>query len=120
MAERRNGSVIIVSSIGGLKGSSSLGTYGLSKAADMALARNLAVEWGPATCASTASRPDSCAPTSRARCGRTPTSTSERLQRYPLRRIGEPDEIAGTAVFLASVAGSFITGQTIVMDGGAT
>ena len=70
MAARGDGAVIIVSSIGGLKGSSSLGTYGLSKAADMALARNLAVEWGPTTCASTASRPASCAPTSRALSGR--------------------------------------------------
>ena len=47
MAERRGGSFIIVSSIGGLKGSSVIGAYCISKAADFQLARNLAVEYGP-------------------------------------------------------------------------
>ena len=75
MAGRGDGSVIVVSSIAGLKGHGKLGIYGLSKAANMQLVRNLAVEWGRHTCASTAWRRAWCAPTWRGRCGRTPTPT---------------------------------------------
>jgi NAD(P)-dependent dehydrogenase (short-subunit alcohol dehydrogenase family) len=120
MAKRRDGSVIIVSSIGGLKGSSVLGAYAISKAADMQMARNLAVEWGSSNV-----RINTIAPglvrTDFARALWENPATYERVvSTYPLRRIGEPDEIAGAAVLLASRAGSFITGQTIVVDGGAT
>ena len=120
MAQRRDGSVVIVSSIGGLKGSSVLGAYGISKAADMQMARNLAVEWGPSNV-----RINTIAPglvrTDFARALWENPATYERVVgSYPLRRIGEPDEIAGAALLLASKAGSFITGQTIVVDGGAT
>jgi NAD(P)-dependent dehydrogenase (short-subunit alcohol dehydrogenase family) len=120
MAERGGGSVTIVSSIGGLKGSDKLGAYGISKAADMQMARNLAVEWGPKNV-----RVNSIAPglvrTDFARALWEDPAIYERTVRsYPLRRIGEPPEIAGAAVFLASAAGSFTTGQTIVIDGGAT
>jgi NAD(P)-dependent dehydrogenase (short-subunit alcohol dehydrogenase family) len=120
MAERRNGSVIIVSSIGGLKGSSALGTYGLSKAADMALARNLAVEWGPRNVRVNCIAPGLVRTDFAKALWENPEIYQQTVQRYPLRRIGEPDEIAGTAIFLASAAGSFVTGQTIVVDGGAT
>jgi NAD(P)-dependent dehydrogenase (short-subunit alcohol dehydrogenase family) len=120
MAERRSGSVLIVSSIGGLKGSSTLGTYGLSKAADMALARNLAVEWGPRNVRVNCIAPGLVRTDFARALWENPDIYQQTVQRYPLRRIGEPDEIAGTAVFLASAAGSFITGQTIVVDGGAT
>jgi NAD(P)-dependent dehydrogenase (short-subunit alcohol dehydrogenase family) len=120
MAERRDGAVIIVSSIGGLKGSSSLGTYGLSKAADMALARNLAVEWGPRNVRVNCIAPGLVRTDFAKALWENPDTYNATVTRYPLRRIGEPDEIAGTAVFLASAAGSFITGQTIVVDGGAT
>jgi NAD(P)-dependent dehydrogenase (short-subunit alcohol dehydrogenase family) len=120
MAERRDGAVIIVSSIGGLKGSSSLGTYGLSKAADMALARNLAVEWGPRNVRVNCIAPGIVRTDFARALWENPEIYQQAVQRYPLRRIGEPDEIAGTAIFLASPAGSFITGQTIVVDGGAT
>ena len=120
MAERRDGAVIIVSSIGGLKGSSSLGTYGLSKAADMALARNLAVEWGPRNVRVNCIAPGLIRTDFAKALWENPDTYKATVQRYPLRRIGEADEIAGTAIFLASAAGSFVTGQTIVVDGGAT
>lgn len=120
MADAGGGSVIIVSSIGGLKGSDVLGAYGISKAADMQMARNLAVEWGPRKV-----RVNCIAPglvrTDFARALWEDPDTYERsVARYPLRRIGEPDEIAGTAIYLASAAGSFVTGQSIVVDGGVT
>jgi NAD(P)-dependent dehydrogenase (short-subunit alcohol dehydrogenase family) len=120
MAARREGSVLIVSSIGGLKGSSALGTYGLSKAADMALARNLAVEWGPSNVRVNCIAPGLVRTDFARALWENPEIYKQTVERYPLRRIGEPDEIAGTAIFLASRAGSFITGQTIVVDGGAT
>ena len=120
MADSGGGSVIIVSSIAGLKGSESLGAYAISKAADMQIARNLAVEWGPQNI-----RVNCIAPGlvrtdfARALWGN-PEIYQDTVSKYPLRRIGEPDEIAGAAVFLASAAGSFTTGQTIVIDGGGT
>jgi NAD(P)-dependent dehydrogenase (short-subunit alcohol dehydrogenase family) len=120
MAERRDGSVLIVSSIGGLKGSDKLGTYGLSKAADMALTRNLAYEWGPRNVRVNCIAPGIVRTDFAKALWENPEIYEQAIQRYPLRRIGEPDEIAGTAIFLASAAGSFITGQTIVVDGGAT
>jgi len=120
MAERKDGAVIIVSSIGGLKGSSTLGTYGLSKAADMALARNLAVEWGPRNVRVNCIAPGLIRTDFAKALWENPETYNATVQRYPLRRIGEADEIAGTAIFLASAAGSFVTGQTIVVDGGAT
>jgi NAD(P)-dependent dehydrogenase (short-subunit alcohol dehydrogenase family) len=120
MAERKDGAVIIVSSIGGLKGSSVLGAYAISKAADMQLARNLAMEWGPHNI-----RVNCIAPgLIRTDFARALWENPELLNRYetqtPLRRIGEPDDIGGIAVLLASRAGAFITGQTIVADGGVT
>jgi NAD(P)-dependent dehydrogenase (short-subunit alcohol dehydrogenase family) len=120
MAERGDGAVLIVSSIGGLKGSSSLGTYGLSKAADMALARNLAVEWGPRNVRVNCIAPGIIRTDFAKALWENPEIYNRAVQHYPLRRIGEPDEVAGTAIFLASAAGRFITGQTIVVDGGAT
>ena len=120
MAEGGGGSVIIISSIGGLKGSDKLGAYSISKAADMQIARNLAVEWGPKNV-----RVNSIAPglvrTDFARAlWENPEIYEATVSKYPLRRIGEPHEIAGAAVMLASSAGSFTTGQTIVIDGGGT
>ncbi|GGC06594.1 SDR family oxidoreductase [Pseudoduganella buxea] len=120
MIERRDGAIIIVSSIGGLRGSPVIGAYNVSKAADMQLARNLAVEFGPHNV-----RVNCIAPgLIRTDFARALWEDPERLRQVnenaPLRRIGEPDEIAGTAVYLASRAGSFVTGQTIVVDGGVT
>jgi NAD(P)-dependent dehydrogenase (short-subunit alcohol dehydrogenase family) len=120
MAQRRDGAVIIVSSIGGLKGSATLGAYSVSKAADMQLARNLAVEWGSRNI-----RVNCIAPgLVRTDFARALWENPELLARTealtPLRRIGEPDDIGAIAVFLASRAGAFVTGQTIVADGGIT
>lgn len=120
MAARRDGSIVIVSSIGGLKGTEILGIYAISKAADMQLVRNLAVEWGPDNI-----RVNSIAPglvrTDFARAlWEDPVLRKGSEDRTALRRLGEPEDIAGAAVFLASRAGCWITGQTIVIDGGRT
>ena len=120
MIKRKEGSIIIVSSIGGLRGSAMLGAYCISKAADLQLARNLAVEYGPHNV-----RVNCIAPgLIKTDFARALWEDKERLkvreEQTPLRRIGEPDEIAGAAVFLASAAGSFVTGQNIVIDGGVT
>jgi NAD(P)-dependent dehydrogenase (short-subunit alcohol dehydrogenase family) len=120
MAERGGGSVTIISSIAGLRGTGTLGAYGISKAADMALARNLAVEWGPKNV-----RVNSIAPglikTDFARAlWENEKFLKQRIAVTPLRRIGEPEDIAGIAAFLASKAARFITGQVIVADGGVS
>jgi NAD(P)-dependent dehydrogenase (short-subunit alcohol dehydrogenase family) len=120
MQRRRCGSVIVISSIGGLIGSELLGAYTLSKAADMQLVRNIAVEYGPHNV-----RANSIAPgmvrTDFARALWDDPDLHDRVtSRTPLRRIADPDEIAGLAVLLASDAGAFITGQTLIVDGGVT
>ncbi len=120
MAERGGGAVIIVSSIGGLKGTESLGAYAISKAADMQIARNLAVEWGPHNVRVNCIAPGLIRTDFARALWENPDIYQTTVQKYPLRRIGEPDEIAGAAVFLASAAGSFTTGQTLVIDGGGT
>jgi len=118
MRERKDGAVIIISSIGGLKGSPVIGAYDISKAADMQLARNLATEFGPDNV-----RVDTIAPglvqTDFAKAlWENPAILKASTERSALKRIGQPDEIAGMAVFLASKAGGFTTGQTFVIDGG--
>jgi len=120
MAERRDGSVVFVSSIAGLRGSLMLGMYAISKAADMQLARNLAVEWGPKNVRVNCIAPGLVRTDFARALWQNPDIVSQAESVYPLRRIGEPEDIAGTAVFLASRAGQWITGQTIVVDGGAT
>ncbi|MGE0046452.1 MAG: SDR family NAD(P)-dependent oxidoreductase [Hyphomonadaceae bacterium] len=120
MRERKDGSIIIVSSIGGLRGSTVLGAYAISKSADMQLARNLAGEFGPDNV-----RVNTIAPglikTDFARAlWENPAILKASTERSPLQRIGDPDEIAGMAVFLAGKAGAFTTGQTFVIDGGQT
>jgi NAD(P)-dependent dehydrogenase (short-subunit alcohol dehydrogenase family) len=120
MASAGGGAVVIVSSIGGLKGSERLGAYGISKAADMQMARNLAVEWGPRNVRVNCIAPGLVRTDFARALWENPQIYERTVQTYPLRRIGEPKEIAGAAVFLASAAGTFVTGQTIVVDGGAT
>jgi NAD(P)-dependent dehydrogenase (short-subunit alcohol dehydrogenase family) len=121
MAERgQGGSIIIISSIGGLRGSAQIGVYGLSKAADMQMARNLCVEWGPHKIRANCIAPGLVRTDFARALWEDPVLYSKRTRDTPLQRIGEPDEIAGCAVFLASNAGSFTTGQTIVIDGGTT
>jgi NAD(P)-dependent dehydrogenase (short-subunit alcohol dehydrogenase family) len=120
IAQRGGGAVIIISSIGGLLGSAQLGAYGISKAADMQLARNIAVEWGPKNIRANAIAPGLVRTDFARALWENPVLYRKRTRDTPLQRIGEPDEIAGAAVFLASAAGSYTTGQTIVIDGGTT
>jgi NAD(P)-dependent dehydrogenase (short-subunit alcohol dehydrogenase family) len=120
MAARGSGSVIITSSIAGVRGNKAIGLYGLSKAGNAELARNLAVEWGPSNVRVNAISPGLI----RTEFARPLLDDAEvmkrRLALTPLRRAGEPDEIAGVAVMLASRAGAFITGQNLIVDGGTT
>lgn len=120
IAAQGGGSVIIISSIGALRGSDVMGLYGTSKAAEMGLARALAVEWGAKNV-----RVNTIAPglikTDFARAlWEDEERRARREESTPLRRIGQPKDIGGVAVFLASEAGSFVTGQVIVADGGVT
>ena len=118
MAERGGGSVIIISSVAGLLGTPVIGVYGVSKAADMALARNICVEWGPKNVRANCIAPGLVRTDFAKALWDNPQIYQQTIKAYPLRRIGEPDEIAGAAVFLAGPAGSFTSGQTIVIDGG--
>ena len=120
MLERGAGSIIIVSSIGGLKASEVLGAYCISKAADMQLARNLAAEFGPKGVTVNAICPGLVQTDFARALWENPEILQASTSRACLRRIGQPDEIAGMAVFLASKAGAFTTGQSIAIDGGAT
>ena len=120
MAERTDGVVIIVSSIGGFRGHDKLGIYALSKAADFQLARNLAVEWGRRNVRVNCIAPGLVRTHFARRLWEDPTLYAEAVKSYPLGRIAEPEEIAGAAVFLSARAGQFMTGQVIVIDGGAT
>ncbi len=120
MIKHREGSIIIVSSIGGLRGSPVLGAYCISKAADLQLARNLAVEYGPHNVRVNCIAPGLIKTDFARALWEDKARLAAREEQTPLRRIGEPDEIAGAAVFLASAAGSFVTGQNIVIDGGVT
>ena len=120
MAERKDGSVIIVSSIGGLRGSLHLGMYAISKAADFQLARNLAVEWGPQNIRVNCIAPGLVKTDFARALWENPEMLAKSEASTPLRRIGEPEDIAGAAVLLASRAGAWMTGQVIVIDGGVT
>lgn len=120
MVARKDGAITIISSIGGIKASNVIGAYNISKAADMQLARNLALEFGPSGV-----RVNTIAPglvkTDFARAlWENPAILEQATAHSCLKRIGDPDEIAGMAVFLSSKAGAFTTGQTFVIDGGAT
>mgnify|MGYP000955672439 FL=1 len=120
MIERKDGAVIIVSSIGGLRGSPIIGAYNISKAADFQLARNLAHEYGKHGIRVNCIAPGLIKTDFAKALWDNPETLKRSTETVPLRRIGEPDEIAGAAVFLASAAGTFMTGQAVVVDGGAT
>ena len=120
MAERGDGAVIIVSSIAGLRASPNLGGYGISKAADFSLARNLAVEWGPRNVRVNCIAPGLIQTDFARALWENPERLAKRKEQTPLRRIGQPHEIGPVAAFLASPAASYITGQVIVADGGVT
>ncbi|MEC9345944.1 MAG: SDR family oxidoreductase [Pseudomonadota bacterium] len=118
MQARRDGAYIIVSSIGGLKGDRSLGAYAISKAADFQLARNLAVEFGKDNIRVNCIAPGLVKTDFAKALWSDPERSSKRLAGTPLARLGEPEDIAGIAVYLAAPAGSWTTGQVIVVDGG--
>jgi NAD(P)-dependent dehydrogenase (short-subunit alcohol dehydrogenase family) len=120
MAERGGGTITIVSSIGGLKGSAKLGAYAVSKAADFGLARSLAVEWGPKNVRVNAIAPGLVKTDFARALWEDKANLAKRLENSPLKRIGDPADIGGIAAFLASPAAAFITGQVIVADGGVT
>ncbi|MFL4999253.1 MAG: SDR family NAD(P)-dependent oxidoreductase [Xanthobacteraceae bacterium] len=120
MAARGGGAVIVVSSIAGLRGTDMLGIYGISKAADFALVRNLAVEWGPRNVRVNAIAPGIVKTDFARALWENEELMKRRNAATPLRRIGSPEEIGSVAAFLASPAASFITGQIIVADGGVT
>jgi len=120
MVERKDGSIIIVSSIGGLRGSPVLGAYCISKAADFQLARNIAVEYGVHNVRANCIAPGLIKTDFAKALWDNPAILERSTSTSPLKRIGDPDEIAGAAVFLASKAAAFMTGQTLVVDGGVT
>jgi NAD(P)-dependent dehydrogenase (short-subunit alcohol dehydrogenase family) len=120
MAEQGGGSVVIVSSIGGLRGSAQLGAYGISKAADMQLTRSLAVEWGASNVRVNCVAPGLVKTDFARALWEDPDRLKRTVATAPLRRIGEPAEIGGIIAFLASKAASFMTGAVIVADGGVS
>ena len=120
MAAKGGGSVVIISSIAGLTGSRVLGAYGISKAADMSLARSLALEWGKQGIRANCIAPGLIKTDFAKALWDNPETLAGALKASPLNRIGEPEDIAGAALLLGSDAGRFITGTTIVIDGGAT
>ncbi|MFL6723952.1 MAG: SDR family oxidoreductase [Sphingomicrobium sp.] len=120
MLERGEGSIIIVSSIGGLTSSTMIGAYNISKAADFQLARNLAAEFGPRGVRVNCIAPGLVKTDFARALWEDPDTLKAVTRSTPLRRIGEPHEIAGAAVYLASPASTFMTGQAMIVDGGST
>lgn len=120
MATRGGGAMIIISSIGALRGSQVLGLYGTSKAAEAGLARALAAEWGPKNIRVNTIAPGLIKTDFAKALWSDDARRQAREASTPLRRIGEPKDIGGVAAFLATEAGAFITGQMIVVDGGVT
>ena len=120
MIERQEGSIVIVSSIGGLKASPVIGAYNISKAADFQLARNLAAEFGPHQVRVNCIAPGLIRTDFARALWENPQTLKLVTDLTPMKRIGEPDEVAGAAVFLASKASTFMTGQALIVDGGST
>ncbi len=120
MATRGGGSFILVGSIGGILANTVIGAYGMSKAAGHHLVRNLAAEWGPKNVRVNAIAPGLIKTEFARALWEDEKRARERVEATPLRRLGEPRDIGGIAVFLAAPAGAFVTGQCIVADGGVT
>lgn len=118
MAEKGGGAVVVISSVAAIKGSTTLGAYGVTKAADAALVRSLALEWGPQNIRVNAIGPGLV----KTDFAKALWEDPERIERInsanPLRRMGKPEEIAGTALWLATEASGYVTGQLIIADGG--
>ncbi len=120
MVDRGGGSIIIVSSIGGNQGSATLAVYGMSKAADSSLVKSLAVEWGPRGIRANCIAPGLIKTDFSRALWENPKLLAGVEKSTPVGRIGLPDDVGGVAVFLASPAAAYVTGQTIVVDGGLT
>ena len=120
MIERRDGAITIISSIGGIRGTPIIGAYAISKAADMQLARNLAHEFGPHNVRVNCVAPGLVKTDFAKALWDTPEGEKRASSGTPLRRLGEPDDLAGAVIYLSSRAGAWTTGQTIVVDGGTT
>ncbi|MGI9345904.1 MAG: SDR family NAD(P)-dependent oxidoreductase [Gammaproteobacteria bacterium] len=120
MIERKDGAVVIVSSVGGLKGSEMIGPYCISKAADMQMVRNLSSEYGRHNVRINCLAPGLIRTHFARALWENPDILKASTSTTPMRRIGEPDEIAGGIVFLSSQAAGFTNGHTLVIDGGAT
>jgi len=120
MVARKDGCIIIISSIGGLKGSPMLGAYNLSKAADIMMVKNIAAEFGRHNIRANSIAPGLIKTDFAKALWENPDILKSVLTNTPMQRIGEPDEVAGVAVMLASKAGEYINGETIVVDGGTT
>lgn len=120
MVQRRNGAIVVISSIAGLRGAPDIGTYGISKAGEIAMVRNIAVEYGPHNIRANAIAPGLIKTDFARALWENPEYRDRRISLTPLRRVGDPVDIAGVAVFLASKASAFMTGQVLVVDGGFT
>jgi len=118
MVERKEGSIIMISSVGGLKASTVIGGYNVTKAADIMIVKNLAAEFGKHNVRTNAIAPGLFRTDFAKALWENPDILKASTAGCPMRRIGEPDEIGGAAVFLASKAGSFVNGHTLVVDGG--
>jgi NAD(P)-dependent dehydrogenase (short-subunit alcohol dehydrogenase family) len=118
IAAKGGGSAILIASLAGLRGNGAIGAYALAKAGVAQLARNLAIEWGARNVRANAIAPGFIRTEFSAPLLANEAFMARRIAMTPLRRPGEPHEIAGAAVFLASPAGAFVTGQTLVVDGG--
>ena len=120
MIDRKDGVIIIISSVGGTIGSNLIGTYNISKAADIQMVKNIAVEYGHHNIRANTVAPGLIRTDFARGLWENPVIHDQYTKTHPMRRIGEPDEVAGAVIMLASDAGKYINGQTIIVDGGAT
>ena len=120
MIERKDGVIIIISSVGGTIGSNLIGTYNISKAADIQMVKNIAVEYGHHNIRANTVAPGLIRTDFARGLWENPVIHEQYTKTHPMRRIGEPDEVAGAVIMLSSDAGKYINGQTIIVDGGAT
>ena len=118
MRARRQGRLIVISSNSAFMGQTALGPYSISKAADLQLVRNFSKEFGPEGITVNAVAPGLIRTDMSRALWENPEILEGATQGSDLRRIGEPDEIAGAVLFLASPAAAFMTGQCLVADGG--
>ena len=120
MIDRKDGVIIIISSVGGTIGSNLIGTYNISKAADIQMVKNITVEYGHHNIRANTVAPGLIRTDFARGLWENPVIHEQYTKTHPMRRIGEPDEVAGAVIMLASDAGKYINGQTIIVDGGAT